>query len=639
MIGKTIFLSGGAGVIGLEMVPKLVARGAQVLVGDLKPRPASFDRSVRYRRGDLNTLTQGELAGFAPEVFIHLAATFERSVESYGFWDENFRHNVRLSHHLMTIAKDLPSLRRVVFASSYLIYDQARYQFEEAQESAVSLTEGDPIRPRNLVGMAKLAHETELGFLDGFRAEAFSTICARIFRGYGCNSRDVISRWVRSLLAGEPITLYRPEGLFDYVYAKDAAEGLIRLAETTSLTGVVNLGTGRARRVQDVVDILKSHFPQMQAVIEAADIPFEASQADTRALRAAVGWSPEYDLERSIPEIIAHERSKLAVVTPPANAADIGHVLITSAAAKAPMIRAAQMAAQKLDPAIKVLAGDLDPNALTAQVADGFWVMPRTQPDELDALIDGCRTRGVRTVIPTRDGELPFWADHADAFREAGVAVIVSPPSSVRLCLDKLAFAKFGRDRGLPFIPAHDEPQGEGPFVVKERFGAGSRAIGLRLDREAALAHGAGLAAPIYQPMVEGPEISIDAWMDRDHAVKGLVLRRRDRVVNGESQITTTFTDAALEARMRTVLEALKLRGPVVLQAILDAEGGPQVIECNARFGGASTTAIAAGLDIFYWTLLERHGEDLADYPFDRVPGEVRQIRTPGDMHLHAGRF
>src|SRR5688572_28017290 len=150
MQGKRVFVSGGAGVIGLEMIPLLVARGAEVLVGDLKPRPASFPAGVGYRQGDLNLITQDELAAFAPDVFIHLAATFERSTETYGFWEENFWHNVRLSHHLMTVAKDLPSLRRVVFASSYLIYDPVLYQFDSAQAGAVALSETDAILPRNL---------------------------------------------------------------------------------------------------------------------------------------------------------------------------------------------------------------------------------------------------------------------------------------------------------------------------------------------------------------------------------------------------------------------------------------------------------------------------------------------------------
>lgn len=624
-----VFVSGGAGVIGREMIPKLVARGAEVMVGDLKPRPSGFAPSVRYRQGDLNTLSEAELAAFAPDCFIHLAATFERSEETYGFWDENFWHNVRLSHHLMSVAKDLPCLKRVVFASSYLIYDPALYQFAEPKPVARRLRESDPILPRNLTGMAKLAHEIELRFLDHFRREAFTTACARIYRGYGCNSRDVISRWIRMLLKGEPITVYRPEGLFDYIYAKDSAEGLIRLA-LSEVTGIVNLGTGRARRVGEVVDILRRHFPAMQGATAPSDIAFEASEADTTAWQAAIGWLPEYDLERAIPEMIAFERAK------PAALPAFGNVLITSASKKVPLVRAAIAAARKLHPDIKVIAGDGNATALARHVADGFWQMPPTTEAAFDDICAGCRERAITLVIPTRDGELAFWAKARPRLAEVGIAVAVSPPESIATCLDKRAFAAFGAARGLPFIPAGETPEsvGPGPYVVKERHGAGSRGLGLNLAREAALAHGVGLQDPIYQPFVSGNEISIDAWLDRHHRVKGLVLRRRDVVVGGESQVSTTFRDPALEAEATRILNALELSGPVVMQAFIDGNEKLSVIECNPRFGGASTTAIAAGLDIFYWTLLEAAGGDVDGALFARVAGEIRQIRVPSDIHV-----
>ena len=231
MLNKRVFVSGGAGVIGLEIIPRLIGRGAIVMVGDLKPKPNTFGREVAYRQGDLSTLSAEELRSFRPDVFIHLAATFERSTESYEFWEENFWHNVRLSHHLMSIAKDISTLRRVVFASSYLIYDPAIYQFDRPQQEAIAIKEAAPVRPRNLTGAAKFSHEIELRFIDSFKSKQFTSVCARIFRGYGKNSRDVISRWVRELLQKRPITVYCPEGIFDYVYAADTAEGLIRLAE------------------------------------------------------------------------------------------------------------------------------------------------------------------------------------------------------------------------------------------------------------------------------------------------------------------------------------------------------------------------------------------------------------------------
>ena len=229
MKGKKVFVSGGAGVIGLELVLMLHARGAILLVGDLKDKPKSFSDDIHYRKGDLNLITKEELLRFEPEYFFHLAATFERSAETWGHWEENFWNNIRLSNHLMSLMRNIPSLRRVVNCSSYLIYDKSLYQFKTAKEKPIRLKESDPISPRNLTGMAKLAHEVELNFLVQFNETPFSIVSARIYRGYGYNSRDVISRWVRDLIEGREITVYNPEGTFDYMFGTDTAEGLIRL--------------------------------------------------------------------------------------------------------------------------------------------------------------------------------------------------------------------------------------------------------------------------------------------------------------------------------------------------------------------------------------------------------------------------
>lgn len=639
LAGRRVFVSGGAGVIGTEMVPLLVAAGATVFVGDLKPRPAAFDRAVRYRRGDLCSLTQGEWDAFDPEIFIHLAATFERSVETEGFWGDNFHHNVTLSHHLMTLARGAASLRRVVFASSYLIYDQALYQFDAPRDPAVALTERDPIDPRNLTGMAKLSHEIELRYLAGFPSTRFTSVCARIFRGYGRNSRDVISRWVRALLAGESITVFRPEGRFDYIYARDTAEGLLRLAGAADRTGVVNLGTGHGRRVDEVVAALRVHFPGLVANTADSDIPFESSAAELTELRATLGWTPPTTLEAGIAEIVAFERARLGAAT--AGGSEAGEpprVLVSSASRKVPLVRALMQAAGRLDADLEVVAGDVDPSALTRHVAPAFWEMPRTTDAELEALLAGCRARNIRQVLPTRDGELAFWARHRERFAAAGVDVVVSPPESVAICLDKLAFASWGRDAGLPVIPTALTPDalgGPGPFVVKERFGAGSRSLGLRLDRAAALAHAAGLDAPIFQPFVEGPEVSADAFLDASHRLVGLVLRRRDVVVHGESQVTTTFRDPGLEALLSRLLLATPLRGPIVVQVLLHPTDGPQIVECNTRFGGASTASAAVGLDALGWTL--REAFDPTSTPvFTRSPREIRQVRVAADLVLPA---
>src|SRR5690606_16069143 len=130
----------------------------------------------------------------------------------------------------------------------------------------------------------------------------FSVASARIFRSFGRGSKDIVSRWVRALLNQEPIEAFALEGLFDYIYADDAARGLMKLAEAQA-SGVFNLGRGRARRVQEVIEMLKKHFPLMDLRLKDSAIPYEASQADMSRFKAVAGWEPQVSLEEGIANI------------------------------------------------------------------------------------------------------------------------------------------------------------------------------------------------------------------------------------------------------------------------------------------------------------------------------------------------
>ena len=66
---RRVLISGGAGVIGCELVKKLHQQGAVVLVGDLKPRPLDWHESIQYRQGDMNLLEAWEVELFQPEFF------------------------------------------------------------------------------------------------------------------------------------------------------------------------------------------------------------------------------------------------------------------------------------------------------------------------------------------------------------------------------------------------------------------------------------------------------------------------------------------------------------------------------------------------------------------------------------------
>ena len=118
----------------------------------------------------------------------------------------------------------------------------------------------------------------------------------------------------------------------------------------------------------------------------------------------------------------------------------------------------------------------------------------------------------------------------------------------------------------------------------------------------------------------------------------GVVLRTRDCVVNGESRVTTTYHDSVVEAEIRRVLETFSFCGPIVAQFLQSKCGGIHIIEINARFGGASTAAIAVGLDVWLWTLRESFGLDPCDPPFTRCATEFRQLRVSCDLHIEVPR-
>lgn len=344
---------------------------------------------------------------------------------------------------------------------------------------------------------------------------------------------------------------------------------------------------------------------------------------------------PQYDIERGIAEIVQHEKSSNAEIM--SHQANTGHILVTSASGKAALIMEMKKATARVFSGSRVIAGDADEHALTRHVADGFWCMPETSDSNIDALLNGCKNHGIGIIYPTRDGELLFWSENKALFLKHHIRVLVPPVESLHRCLDKLLFSRFGQEKGLPVIPAASHPDGleTDCFVVKERYGAGARKIGLALDKPAALRHAAQLQHPIFQPFISGKEASIDAWVYPDHDVKAMVLRTRDMVCNGESQVTTTFRDDKIEMQASKILADLKLQGHVVMQVLIDSHSRIHVIECNARFGGASTAAIAAGLDSLYWSLLDASGVDTREYPYTRIAGEVRQVRIPQNIFIY----
>jgi carbamoyl-phosphate synthase large subunit len=309
------------------------------------------------------------------------------------------------------------------------------------------------------------------------------------------------------------------------------------------------------------------------------------------------------------------------------------NLLVTSISRKAPLLKLVRSALERSDPGARLVGGDCDPECLGRHFVDDFWHMPPLPQLSYDYLADICRRRGITRIIPTRDGELPFFARWRSCLEEKGIRTMVSLSEAIEACLDKRLFTLNLQTLDIPVVPFLESPKegGASALVVKERFGSGSRGIGVALSSEEAERWASAMECPLIQPYLEGQEFSIDVYVDGRGRAKGAVVRSRDRVVAGESLVTTTCPNRFLAELSCRAAEGLGLYGHVVFQGI-ETEEGFFFIECNPRFGGASTLSVKAGLDSFYWFLREAAGEDISRHVFQACVSPLRQVRYPEDL-------
>lgn len=310
------------------------------------------------------------------------------------------------------------------------------------------------------------------------------------------------------------------------------------------------------------------------------------------------------------------------------------NVLITSISKKVPLIKAVKKAVKRCYKESKVIGGDCSPNTIGKYFAHDFWLMPQIEQLHISYLIDYCQQNSIKTIIPTRDGELLFFAAKAHTLQENGISIMISNYPTVECCLDKFLFFEVLNDFNCPVIPtvANINEISCKSYVVKERYGAGSKNIALNCSRQDAIKHAGLLENPIFQPFIEGREISVDLYVGKDGICKGVVARTRELVVNGESQITRTIRDEKLENICAEIAQKLGIYGHAVFQVLIDSQGNYHIIECNNRFGGASSLSLAAGLDSFYWFLLESNGYSIGSELFVRSTEEKTQVRYAEDL-------
>jgi carbamoyl-phosphate synthase large subunit len=310
------------------------------------------------------------------------------------------------------------------------------------------------------------------------------------------------------------------------------------------------------------------------------------------------------------------------------------NILVTSISQKIPLLNCIKTLISDVFPNTLLIGCDANPDCLGKAFVDIFWHCPADSELTLKKIITFCFEHSVKYIIPTRDGELLFYAEVAQQLLKNDIHVMISPKEAVVVCLDKLLFANhLSSHLSAPIIPTttHIDASLKCRMAVKERNGSGSQNTFLNLEAQEAINAAESVSSPVFQPQIDGAEYSIDMYLSLKSVVIGVVVRSRDVIIYGESKVTTITENIILEKFCEEIAVFLKLTGHVVFQAIVDKDDKIHILECNCRIGGASTLSFKAGLTSIRWFIEEcRTGITPKRFKSHSLT-KMRMIRIPQD--------
>lgn len=301
MSRRVVLVTGGAGFIGSNIAARFAAdRDTDVVVCD-RLRDADAGKWRNLARHPIADVVPPEALwdwlaarGRSVELVVHMGAVSSTTDPDA---DKVVQTNFGLSRDLFRWCAE--NGRRFIYASSAATYGDGAQGFDDdpSYEALAAL------RPLNVYGWSKALFDLFAVREAARQAAPPQWVGLKFFNVYGPNEdhkgpmRSVISQVWPDVAAGRTVKLFRSHRpdyahggqLRDFVYVRDVVDVVAWLADSPGVSGVFNLGSGKARSFADLAG----------AVFAAAG---RAPQVDyiemPRALQARYQYFTEARMER-----------------------------------------------------------------------------------------------------------------------------------------------------------------------------------------------------------------------------------------------------------------------------------------------------------------------------------------------------
>lgn len=309
---KTILITGGAGFIGSNLAFYFQNKhpNAKVVVLD------SFRSGETFSNGNLKSFGHFKnLLGFHGEIIsgdINDKSLLEKLESDYKFdyifHEAAISDTTALEQDLMiktnvNAYKDLLDLAvkhraNMVYASSAATYGNAESPQRVGREA-----------PNNVYGFSKLS----MDYLsrEYMKKTKIKIVGLRYFNVYGAReyfkntTASMVLQFGHQILAGKNPRLFKGSDkiLRDFIYIEDIIQANVKAMEPRT-SGIFNVGTGKARSFQSIVDILQKELGT-KLKCEYIPNPFVGSyqfhtEANIETTKELLGYKPAYEMEDGI---------------------------------------------------------------------------------------------------------------------------------------------------------------------------------------------------------------------------------------------------------------------------------------------------------------------------------------------------